>query len=383
VNLFISDFNVSDRRFIRAFFAGFFGLILFFGMVNLLVDPYGFHFNNRYTGFNRHKPSFLNYTRIVKLYNANHIQPEGIFLGNSRILYLAPEEAFSRYRPLSFYNFSLSSGTPNEMKDLLDYAIRNYNIRFVCYGIDFIAMINWSTPYASTFDTLLVRGEKSMNLEFLKMHTSAQSVYETGRCIYTNITDPEGIRVQYHYNEFGSRTNRWRELNYERMGDNWVRDEIAKVMETYKPIYNAYSVRIPGYKEKAYRDILQTCHDKGIEYVAFTNPLYEDQFRLLLSSRAYPVYTEYLRFLAENGGFWYFGGINEITSDMGYYWDSQHPRKKLSFILTDIMLNKDTKEYRDKFFGHYYHSGNIDTLITGLDSLRTVLTEGQVSEDNK
>ena len=94
---------MKDRRFISVFFTAFFAILLFIGLANYLIDPYGMHFHNRYEGFNKHKPSFLNHTRIIKLFNADKIQPDALFLGNSRLLYLVPEDAFGKYQPRNYY----------------------------------------------------------------------------------------------------------------------------------------------------------------------------------------------------------------------------------------------------------------------------------------
>lgn len=364
---------MSNKRFIQVFFFAFFALLLFIGAANYIVDPYGLHFHTRYEGFNKHKPEFLNYTRVAKLYNADIIQPQGLFLGNSRILYLAPEQAFRAYKPYDFYNFSLSSGTINEMNDLLAYSIRNYDIKYVCYSIDFIAMLSWTTRYASNFDKELVDGRKSKLIEFIKLHTSTQAIDKSIHCIKTNRSDPEGKYVKYHYNEFGSRTNKWREINYADLGEAWLRERLEFTLNTYKDIYNHPQITIPDYKKEAYLSILEQCKDHNIEYTAFMSPIYKDQFIMLITSPAYDLYIEYLRFLAQNGGIWYFGGINEVTGNTNLYWDSQHPRKAMSTILAEIMFKPSHTQFTDALFGTYYTSENIDSLISSLDKIRKEL----------
>jgi hypothetical protein len=364
---------MSDKKFIRLFLAVFFSALVFVAVANYIIDPFGFHFHSRYTGFNRHKPGFIRHTRIVKLYNADAIRPDAIFLGNSRILYLAPEEAFGRYRDHRYYNFSLSSGTLNEMNDLLSYSIRNYDIEYVCYGIDFIAMLSWTARYGSTFDTLLVNGSKSKLVEFLKMHSSIQAVKESAWCVLSNIRDPEGKKVKYHYNEYGSRTNRWRELNYAQLGEPWMDQQMESVLDTYQSIYRNPGLTIPDYKKTAYRSILKQCRDNNIAYTAFINPLYKDHFALLITSGAYPLYIEFIKFLAEEGGIWYFGGINGITSDRGNFWDSQHPRKAMSGVISKAIFSPTPPSFTNALFGRYYDSRNVDTLVMELERLKTEL----------
>jgi len=111
---------MSDHKFIKVFLFAFFAVLVIIVTANYVLDPYGFHYHTRYVGISKNKHAFLNYSRIVKLYNADAINPNALFLGNSRILYLVPEEAFGKYLPYNYYNFSLSSGTIDEMNDLLE-----------------------------------------------------------------------------------------------------------------------------------------------------------------------------------------------------------------------------------------------------------------------
>jgi len=49
----------------------------------------------------------------------------------------------------------------------------------------------------------LVSDRKLKFLEFIKMHTSFQALDESYKCIKTNISDPGGTGVLYHYNRSG------------------------------------------------------------------------------------------------------------------------------------------------------------------------------------
>jgi len=364
---------MGNKRFIGIFFAAIIAILLIIGSGNYIIDPFGLHYHSRYTGFNLHKPAFLRYERVSKLFNADAINPDAIFLGNSRILYLAPEEAFSEYLPYTYYNFSFSSGSVGEMDKLLAYSIRNYDIRYVCYGVDFISICDQLNQFAENFDHELIDGNKFKELEFIKLHTSTTAILESYDCVAGNIRDPEARGIIIQYNKFGSRTNQSREMGYSRWGETWIEDQISRVLETYKSFYFAPGLHLPDYNKSAYISILDQCHKNNIEYTAYINPLYKDQFELLIRSTAYPAYIEFLEFLAHHGGIWYFGGTNAITSDNQYFWDAQHPRKALSFLISDCILSGKSQAYSDPLFGTYYDASNINILTDTLNKIRQEL----------
>jgi hypothetical protein len=238
-------------------------------------------------------------------------------------------------------------------------------------------MSSHNGKYGAGFDNKLVRGQKSKFLEYLKLLTSVQAIKESFNCLRTNIIDPEGENVIYHYNRYGSRTNKWRDIMFEKQGAEWIDNEIASSVQMYRNIYNDTNLHLPYSNTYAYRAILQQCRENNIEFDAFVNPLYQDHFELLISSAIYPDYINFLSFLAKNGGFWYFGGINEITSDKNYFWDSQHPRKALSNILAQIMLSDEPSPYQSKLFGTFYTRKNIGELIEELELLRKELISSE------
>jgi hypothetical protein len=163
----------------------------------------------------------------------------------------------------------------------------------------------------------------------------------------------------------------------EKQGEAWIDNKIASSLQMYKNIYNDTSLYLPYSNTYAYKVILQQCRDNDIEFSAFVSPLYKDHFELLISSAIYPDYINFLTFLAKNGGFWYFGGINEITSDKNYFWDSQHPRNALGGIIAQIMLSDEPNPIRNKLFGTFYTRENIGELIAELDLLRIELKDSE------
>jgi hypothetical protein len=77
-----------------------------------------------------------------------------------------------------------------------------------------------------------------------------------------------------------------------------------------------------------------------------------------------------LKFLAKNGGIWYYGGINEFTSTRDNFWDSHHARKSMGTFISNPMFMTEKPSYVSPFFGTFYDESNIDQLVSAMDSLR-------------
>jgi len=336
---------------------------------NYVVDPYGINQLVKREGFNFNKPEFVWHTRQLKPFLSDMIKPNTVFLGNSRMEYLAPERYFSSASDITCFNFGLSSGTSCEMLELMQYTHRNYNISRAIYGLDFIAFSSFSPDFKSTFDFDLARGDKFKIIEKLKMYLSYQAISKSFDCIKSNRTDPKGFHVVYQYNINGSRTNRWRELNLEKKGNDWIKHELQGSYNLYKGIYSSGDLHVPETRRQAYEELIAFINNNDIEYTAFVSPLFESHFKLLLASHSFDEYINWLEFLSKHNGYYYLGGVNEITSDTSLFWDTQHPRKEMSNkIFNTIFYQQDLTP--DSLWGVYIDENNFAMLKAELMSQR-------------
>ncbi|MBN4081575.1 hypothetical protein JYU23_00435 [bacterium AH-315-C07] len=321
---------MSHKKYIISFLTLLVFSLIMIGGFNYYVDPYGINKKFRERGFNYYKRDFYRNTRLYKVFNSINVNPEVLFLGNSRTEYLAPEIEYGKASNKRCYNFSLSSGQAPEMLEYLKFSLNHFNIKEVYYGADFGSFTNTSPPYHETFDLDLVRGKKLIWAEKMKLYLTIKALESSFKCMEINENDPEGFSVKYQYNESGSRTNRWREIMYQRNGNKWLKNEFNRILKQYLEIYNRDTLDFLNSKRGAYAAIHELVQKERLKYTPYVTPLYSEQFKLILKSANFDLYLEFLRFISQNGGFYFFGGINEITSNPNYFWDSQHPRKSMS-----------------------------------------------------
>ena len=341
---------------------------------NYVVDPYGINLLVKRDGFNFNKPEFVWHTRQLKPFLSDMIKPNTVFLGNSRMEYLAPENYFSDASDIKCFNFGLSSGTSCEMLELMQYAHRNYDISKVFYGLDFIAFSSFSPDFKASFDLDLARGDKLKIIEKLKMYLSFQATSKSFDCIKSNRTDPEGFHVVYQYNENGSRTNRWRELNLEKKGNDWIKQELQGSYNLYNDIYSSVGLHVPETRRQDYEKLIAYTITNDIEYTAFVSPLFKSHFKLLLSSDSFDEYINWLEFLSKNNGYYYLGGVNEITGDTSLFWDTQHPRKEMSEKIFDSII-QGQKQITDNLWGWYVDQSNFEEFKEALIQQRALFLE--------
>jgi len=339
---------------------------------NYIVDPYGINLIVTQKGFNYNKPEFVWHTRQLKPFLSDIIKPNTVFLGNSRMEYLAPERYFTGDPDSRCFNFGLSSGTSCEMMEFLQYANSNYDVSKVIYGLDFIAFTSFSPDFKTGFDRELIKGDKYKIIEKLKMYLSYQAISKSLDCIKSNQVDPEGLKVIYQYNNSGSRTNRWRELNLEKNGNDWLKHKLQGSYNLYQDIYSDADLHIPESRLRAYENLIAYINKNNIEYMAFVSPLLNSHFQLLLSSNSFDEYINWLEFLSKHKGYYYMGGVNDITTDTTLFWDTQHPRKEMSNkIFNSIFFQED--QTADSLWGIFVDEINFPRLKAQLMSQRESL----------
>ncbi len=351
----------NQRRFIVRFFVYLALIFVLVGIFNYYIDPYGIHQEYQQKGINYYKPAFYNNTRFTKIFHSRNIQPDAIFLGNSRTEYLAAEKAFTSYTQENFYNYALSSGSPQEMLEVLKFSHRNSPIKSVYYGIDFIAFLNTSPAYKEGFDLELVQGNKNLDIELLKSDLSYQCLKKSYECIKSNRKDSTGAKVSYQYNQRGSRTNRWRQMTLKAKGVKWLNKEFENTLDSYYEIYNNDTLAVQPSKMEALTSIIEFCDTQGIRLTLFLNPLHTRQYLMLLRSPNKELYFQFLRELSKAHVFYNFSGINEYSKDKNNFWDSHHPRKHLALVMADYIF--ETKDKRNDFFGRKINQQNVDSLI--------------------
>ncbi len=338
---------------------------------NWQIDPYRFQEQANTEADRFYKPDYHRYTRSLKPLQLGLRPVNRVFLGTSRMEYLAPDlTSFAREENGGF-NLALTSGSTFEMNQLLNFAIRQKDLNEAWYGLDFYSFTNLSEERDSLIDTELLEGKKSARLEVIKKYLSFQGIEDSEACLLYNTTrgDSLGLDIQYQYNNQGSRTGAWRELTLSERGGGWIKEVMELSRKQYTGLYNRDSIQLSPANLTWYQQTVARAQEESMAFYPFVNPLSAGHFQDLLASSALDEYKSWLDSLAHSGGVFYFGGVNEWTLDTNLYWDSHHARKEMFPLLRERMLTKN-KTIQPDLFGYWIDEENIDRLKQELDKLK-------------
>lgn len=327
---------------------------------NFYVDPYGLNEFHRERGFNYYKNQYKPFARTLKIYQSQKYNPEVIFLGTSRMEYLAPDLTVFENGPESF-NFAQSGGTTTEMLHCARYAFDEFDVKELWYGLDFVSFTNLTPDLRDGFDTLKWQSWWPAWAEEAKIYSSWEMIEKGDKCIERNKKDTFGLTVKYQYNDRGSRTNNWRISMLNREGEDWLNKEYDEMLATYEALYNTDTLALRPNRMDAFAEVIEMTKANGARPVIFIAPLHHSQFKLIQSSRAYPLFQQWLRELAATTDFYYFLGDNKVTRDRDLFWDSQHPRREMAPVLNEYITGQSQPLADD--FGMLVTEDNVEQLI--------------------
>jgi hypothetical protein len=344
-----------------------FGSIIF--LFNYIVDPYGISNKIRIKGFNFFKPAYHLNTREWKVYNSLDVNPDILFFGGSTMEYLKPEVSFlevnNKIKP---FNLALSSVTSFETLHYLKFATNNFDINKIYYGIDFYSLLDTGKISSGSFDKeFLSSNYIILKLKYYQKFFSFDAIEKSINTIQLNIRDREGKTIGRHYNKYGSRTNTWKNYALKTYGNKWLENEFKHtVKHQFNKVYKNVSKNAITLK-KSYIKVLELSKYNNIDIFTYTPPFYAKFYIKLINSRMYPIYKDYLLFLAKNGGFYHFQANNSITKNKNLFWDSIHARKEMS---DELFSNIDNNICKKDFFGCFIDKDNIDKLINYIENER-------------
>lgn len=354
--------------------------ISFIAIINYIVDPIDIFGSTKYKYFNAVKPSLETHIRTWKAYKLNE-HPDTILLGTSRIMQgIDPTNA--NFASHHVFNCGIAGGLPFEFEYFFDKALKNGKLKTVIIGLDEHAFYyrNLSTPdfKISDFDTNIFSKytylfsvdifQESIQT-ILKQH-SRMPFLSNG--LQNDLIAQDYVNNFGHHNKFLLSEAGYRTHDY----SSKIRDEHQ--LEHFK----------------AFSRLLIKAHKNNVQTILFISPSHARQWEVLDSTIGFDKLEKWKRNIVEinektakNMGkrpfvIWDFSSYNELTTEpvpplndhttqMEWWWDSNHYKIKLGNIILDRMFNTNFHngmDYPD--FGVKLTSENIEQHLSLLRKQR-------------
>ena len=311
---------------------------------NFWIDPFGVlrsNMQNQKTEPNQH------YLKI-KYCTANPKKHEAFLFGSSRVGKIDVSKIPDTN---NWYNFTYSECVPFETLQDIKYLLNhNVEIKKIIIGLDEISYLvspelhksqSLRKPYVNSLNPylyyLFLRPSISMYSSIMNADTS--KFYSKGayKIIYLNGSfSPNKKDTFIEKNPLFHKKDRI--FNKPNWGPHY-RERINKTVSEIK-------------------EIKEICNKHSIEVKFFINPIYQKTYMKAVDNKFF-VFLYKLSTITE---YYDFSGINKITTNPYYYYESSHYRPVVGDILIKKMFDLDTKA-KFRHFGYIVNKSNVDSII--------------------
>lgn len=322
-------------------------------LFNLVIDPYNIYKVTDIKNFNNYKPVVANNLRVSKYYEAKKLQPEVIFIGNSRVLLGINPETFMKKTGKTVYNFGIHSLAVDEMEKLIQVQIKNNkNLKTIYLAIDEDVVISRLNQLKPKKDIERLESSFYTTKDLLDTLVSYKSTQESYNTIKFN--QKPAFNDYYYYKNTG--------LNKVLKSFNNLNSK--KIFKEYFSLRHNQDVSMEEETIKGLeklKGIKALCAQNNIELVVFTNPVHSHLLMIYEKFCDFYNYESLKRKLVEITDFYDFGTISEITnqkiSNDIEYMDLSHYRDSIGDKMISVMLGEKNDIEN---FGILVTTGNIE-----------------------
>ena len=313
-----------------------------FAGINILGDPYNvFHAEDiRETGAEPNK-NFIKMRHLLK----NKDAYDTLIFGSSRVGFLYFDT--SPYE--NYYNMSYSEGLPKEHLDNLKVLLREgVKPKRIFMGVDNISYLVDPAQHKD----LLIRmpyPEDGNLMAFYAKNASNWEVTKMSFKLLTGIQKAEAGNMPLDAERFYENGESVYDLSFE-MPD-------TRYDEPYWDAY--YEERIEEVLDEI-REIKALCDENDIELTVFLNPLhYETYYK-----SARHGFFDFMKGLATVTDYYNFAGLNKVTTDNRYFFESSHYTPEVGYLMVDAMCYGEVPEKLQKhWFGKLVTEENVDDFV--------------------
>ena len=318
--------------------------VLIVGVFNYIVDPYGFYRIVDKAGFNQQKEGVRSKIRYVKALELPLRKPKTIIIGSSRvhdgINPLHPLLREPAYAPV--YNLGIDMARIHELKEYLNHALVNAEIKRVIIGLDFF-MFNASQKVNYNFDSELV-GRKINIGDYLSTSIFSRDAFvDSIRTIKTSHGQLE--RKEFLSNGFRPGNFAFYKIkSYEAL--HYYTNYIFMSSLPNQTKYYADVTSDKGVFDD-FEDILKISAANSIDVKLYISPAHANlDGEGILAAGKWKMMENWKRKVVMLAGrynvpIWDFSGYNSITTEsvrtpMICYWDSSH----FTEVVSDLILKR-------------------------------------------
>ena len=339
----------------------------FVGGFNYLVDPQGFNNKILIDNINNKKISNTSMTTRFKTNILVNGKFDAIMLGTSRIGVMDPN-IVNKYLNTNTFNLEYPGSNTIIQNKLFKYANNYNNIKYLIYGIDFMAF-NENRIIKNDFKEFYDLEKKVDDYEKisnLDLYFNTETLTKSIKLIIKNILNIQETEPIYLY-ENGMRDYK----NYiedNEKGTLKLDKEINLSIKSYfgkndSSIYKNYNF---SYEYLNYfKETIDFCKKNNIKVFVYIPPMYSEHFDALNSAGYFDEFELFKKELVKITSFIDFTGHNTISTNKNNYWDSSHLRVELTNQIMAKIFN-DTSIDIPSDFGIFVTRDNIDNHLLDL-----------------
>lgn len=330
--------------------------ILFVGLFNYVIDPFGFNKNILIKNVNSFKEDNTHFTVKYKMPLIKKGGWDNLMLGTSRIG-LMDTNVVNKYLGGKTFTMSLPGSAMPLHWDSFLYAIQFNDIKNVIYGIDFMTF-NKNLKFNDDYVQFKEEIQSFAPLHTYDIYFNIQTLKKSISTIVNNLSSHPKYYV--YYSESGMR-HFPHYVEKLKKGTFNLQDSINSHLKYYFKKNHGIYAKYEYSQEymRLLKKIVTYCHEKHINIYVYIPPMYIEHFNAIREAGLKREFETFKRELAEITDFTDFTGVNSITTNKDNYWDSSHLRKEhTELVISKLLYPEDSVEYQD--FGVKVTKENIE-----------------------